>query len=146
MMRLHKLVSGEKKTSFADEFPSHGILNELEFILENHPNDITKEYGLSLINVLLGNFDDAFRQLESALKKKPDDSALNRHMAEILMIRQDYHQAIQHLEKAFEHDNLDYKSYALLIMLYYRIGDHDQATKGLNKLEKIVTRLEVSIV
>ena len=57
------MAGAKSKLLLNRDFGPFGILGDLREVIGYHPNEITKKYGLSLIHILLEEYDEAINNL-----------------------------------------------------------------------------------
>jgi serine/threonine-protein kinase len=102
--------------------------------IELNPSYVTAHhwYGCDFL-MLLGRFDEAFREMETASRLDPLSSAINESVAYLLLVTRRYDEA---LEKQLELQELDpfyYKCYTGMGRIYIQQGLYSQAIEMLSK-------------
>ena len=122
---------------------SNNLLNNLQNIIQSHPNNTAQNFGMSVIHLIEGDPDKMINCLELIIKENPNISLLHRRIAEVFINKDDYRQAIIHLENALKADEEDLTAKVWLGLSYFEIGNTKKAGAILRELKEYIFHLNV---
>lgn len=131
----------EQKFSIKQIADSDTYLENLYTVIDSHPDDNAKSFGLSVIFLLAQNYDLALRSLEFLIEKNPKEALPHRRSAEIFMFRREYSKAIDSLEQAIKLCPEDAISSIWLSLSYYKTGEIEKGEANLEEFEKCIFQL-----
>lgn len=120
---------------------SSNYLNNLQQVIQSHPNQTAKKFGLSVIHLLKSDYDETIDYLKSLIKEFPNVSLFYRRIGEVYIVRKDYKKAISYFEKAIEVNSEDLTSVTWLSLSYFAAGECEKGLAKLKTLEDHVTIL-----
>ena len=106
-------------------------VDELEFILDQQPENFDAYYDLARVYFDLGNYDSAIENLENVLEFKQDNEWIYYYLAEAYQANDEIDKAISNFLKAIATNNkfsIPYKKVAILFMAR---GDYEDAVEYL---------------
>lgn len=69
---------------------SSNLLQNLQNIIQSHPNNTAQNFGMSVIHLIEGEPDKMINCLELIIKENPNISLLHRRIAEVFINKDDY--------------------------------------------------------
>lgn len=122
---------------------SSNYLSNLQQVIQSHPNQTAKNFGLSVIYLLKSDYDKTINYLKSLIQEFPDVPLFHRRMGEVYIVRKEYKKAIPYFEKAIEIDSGDLTSITWLSLSYFVTGECEKGLAKLKALEDHITILAV---
>ena len=143
---IEQRTTTELKSDFSIECAclSSNLLKNLRNIIQSHPSSTAQNFGMSIIHLIEGDADKMVICLESIIKENPNVSLLHRRIAEFFIDKNDYQQAIIHLENALEADKEDLTAKVWLSLSYFEIGNTKKAGAILRELKDYTFHLNVA--
>jgi tetratricopeptide (TPR) repeat protein len=120
------------------------IIQALKHPLELVPDEAERHFGLALLQMLLGNFNEAINSLDSALNADPHHMAALTLLGEMRFKFGDYAQAVTILEQIVSREPNNLTAIAWLCMSYHSLGFKDRAMNKQNLLQNIIPHLVVN--
>jgi lipopolysaccharide biosynthesis regulator YciM len=120
------------------------MIEELEVSLESVPDDAERHYGLALIKIMRGKFQEATKSLETAVEAKPEHVRALWLLGEIHMKLGQYEKGAEALEAVVRHEPGNLTAITWLSLAYHSLNKRSQATKVQSILETIAPDLIVS--
>lgn len=123
---------------------SSNFLKNLQAVIQSHPDETARNFGMSIIYLLDEEHDKALEYLESIAQKNPNISLIQLRIAEIFIYRNDYRTAITYLEKVLELDNEDLTAKFWLCLSYYMLGEAEKAKFSTKSLKESIFLLQMT--
>jgi predicted Zn-dependent protease len=123
---------------------SSNLLKNLRNIIQSHPSCTAQNFGMSIIHLIEGDPDNMVNCLELVIKENPNISLLHRRIAEVFIDKNDYQQAIVHLENALQADKEDLTAKVWLSLSYFETGNMKKARAILRELKEYTFHLNVT--
>src|ERR1044072_73173 len=141
-----KQTTTELRSDFSIECAcsSSNLLKNLRNIIQTHPSSAAQNFGMSIIHLIEGDADKMANCLESIIKENPNISLLHRRIAEVFIDKNDYQQAIIHLENALEADKEDLTAKVWLSLSYFETRNTKKAGAILRELKDYTFHLNVA--
>ena len=114
---------------------SHNLINNLRSVIESHPDEIAKNFGMAVIHLIYDNYDKMLACLEFVAQQYPDISLIQKRIAEIHIHRNNFQEAIPYLEKVLELEGGDMTAKIWLTLSYYATGNEKKAKSSLKCLK-----------
>lgn len=133
-----QIESAEEKTnvfSIESACKSHNLIKNLRFVIESHPDETAKNFGMSIMHLIYDNYDKMLACLEFIAQQHPDIPLIQRRIAEIHIHRNDFHAAIPFLEKVLELEEEDMTAKVWLSLSYFVTGNEKKAKSNLKCLK-----------
>jgi tetratricopeptide (TPR) repeat protein len=120
------------------------MIEELEVSLESVPDDAERNYGLALVKIMRGKFQEAVIRLEQAVEAKPEHIRALWLLGEIRIKMGQYDKGAEALEVVLKHDPGNLTAITWLTLAYHSLNKRSQATQIQSILETIAPDLMVS--
>jgi tetratricopeptide (TPR) repeat protein len=98
------------------------MLEDLENLLPLVPQDAERFYGLALIQMMRGRFNEGIRSLEKAVKANPLYAPASYFLGDMYLKLGKCEEAITELEKAVKRNPSDLNALLWLSLAYRRLG------------------------
>lgn len=98
------------------------MLEDLENLLPLVPQDAERFYGLALVQMMRGRFDEGIRSLEEAVKANPLYAPASYLLGDMYLRLGKCKEAITELEKAVKRNPSDLNALLWLSLAYRRLG------------------------
>ncbi|HEX8564640.1 MAG TPA: tetratricopeptide repeat protein [Pyrinomonadaceae bacterium] len=102
-----------------------GILD----VVNTHPDEASREFGSASINIMLNDYDAALEHMKNVIAMKPNVSFYYRRLAEILVLQDEWKEALPHLERVMELESQDTAAANLLLATYQKTENREKAKK-----------------
>lgn len=122
------------------------MIEELEVSVGLIQDDSERHYGLALIQIMRGKFQEAVKSLGKAVEAKPEHIRALWLLGEIHMKLGQYEKGAEALEAVVRHEPGNLTAITWLSLAYYSLNKRSQATKVQSILETIAPDLLVSRV
>lgn len=99
------------------------MLEDLERLLPLVPSDAERFYGLALVQMMQGRFDEGITSLEKAVKANPLYAPASYLLGDIYLRVGKCEEAITELEKAVKRNPSDLSALMWLSLAYRRLGE-----------------------
>ena len=106
-------------------------IDELEYILEEEPDNYDAYYDLAKIHFEFGNYDSAIENLENVLEYKKDNEFIYYYLAEAYQANDEIDKAISNFLKAIATNNKFPLAYKKVAILFMARGDFEDAIEYL---------------
>lgn len=123
---------------------SNKLLKNLQEVVQSHQSEIASNFGMSIIYLIEDENDKILTCLNFLIKECPEIPLLHRRVAEVFIRKDDYKQAIPHLEKAIKLDSEDLTAKVWLSLSYFKIGEQKKALLSLEDLKTHIFVLHVT--
>jgi predicted Zn-dependent protease len=123
---------------------SNKLLKNLREVVQSHQSEIASNFGMSIIHLIEDENDKILTCLNFLIKECPEISLLHRRLAEVFIRKDDYKQAIPHLEKAIKLDSEDLTAKVWLSLSYFKVGEQKKALMSLEDLKSHIFVLHVT--
>ncbi len=120
------------------------MIEELEVSLEFVQDDAERHYGLALIKIMRGKFQEAIKSLEQAVGAKPEHIRALWLLGEIHIKMGQYEKGAEALEAVLRQDPSNLTAITWLTLAYHSMNKRSQATQVQSILETIAPDLMVS--
>jgi tetratricopeptide (TPR) repeat protein len=120
------------------------MIEELEVSLGSVPDDAERHYGLALIKIMRGKFQEAVKSLEQAAELKPEHIRALWLLGEIRIKMGQYEKGAEALEAVLRQDPGNLTAITWLTLAYHSLNKRSQATQIQSILETIAPDLMVS--
>ena len=120
------------------------MIEELEVCLESVPDDAERNYGLALIRIMRGKFQEAVKSLEQAAEAKPEHIRSLWLLGEMRIKMGQYEKGAEALEAVLRQDPGNLTAITWLTLAYHSMNKRHQATQIQSILETIAPDLMVS--
>lgn len=125
---------------------SYSYLTNLQEIVETHPNELARNFGMAIISSLDERNEESLQQLELLAEVNPNIPLVHQRIAEFCIALGRYEQAIVHLEKVIELENQNLTARFWLCLLYHLTNKTKQAKSSLDILKKLVYGIRVKFI
>lgn len=122
------------------------MLKDLERLLPLVPSEAERFYGLALVQMMLGRFDDGIMSLEKAVEADPLFAPASYLLGDIYLRTGKCEEAIEELEKAVKRNPGDLNALLWLSLAYYRLGEKGKAMVQSSILQSIAPDLVSEIL
>ena len=122
------------------------MIEELEVSLGLVPDDAERHYGLALVKIMRGKFQEALRNLEQAAEAKPEHTRSLWLLGEMHIKMGQYEKGAEALEAVLRQDPGNLTAITWLTLAYHSMNKRHQATQVQSILESIAPDLVVSRV
>lgn len=122
------------------------MIEELEVCLKSVSDDAERNYGLALIKIMRGKFQEGVKSLEQAVAAKPDHLGALWLLGEIHIKMGRYEKGAEALEAVLRQDPSNLTAITWLTLAYHTMNKRSQATQIQSILETIAPDLIVSRV
>jgi predicted Zn-dependent protease len=114
---------------------SNKLLKNLREVIQSHQSEIASNFGMSIIHLIEDENDKILTCLNFLINECPEISLLHRRLAEVFIRKDNYKQAIPHLEKAIKLDGEDLTAKVWLSLSYFKVGEQKKALLSLEDLK-----------
>lgn len=114
---------------------SNNFLRNLQYVIESHPDESAKNWGMSILHLLNDNYDKMLACLKFIAVQHPNIALIQRRIAEFYIHRNNYQAAIPYLEKTLELSEEDMTAKIWLNLSYYATGNEKKAKSCLKSLK-----------
>jgi len=121
--------------SLEETCKSSNLIKNLREVIESHPDEIAKNFGLAIMHLIYDNYDKMLNCLEFVAEQYPNIPLIQRRIAEIYIHRNNFQAAIPYLEKVLELEEEDMTAKIWLSLSYYAIGNEKKAKSNLKCLK-----------
>jgi tetratricopeptide (TPR) repeat protein len=122
------------------------MLEDLERLLPLVPSEAERYYGLALVQMMLGRFDEGIRSLESAVKADPLFAPASYLLGDMYLRTGKCEEATEELEKAVRRNTSDLNAIMWLSLAYRRLGDKGKEMVQHSILQSIAPDLVEEII
>jgi lipopolysaccharide biosynthesis regulator YciM len=122
------------------------MIEELEVTLESVPDDAERQYGMALIKIMRGKFQEAIKNLEKAVEANPAHIRALWILGEIHIKLGQYEKGAEALESVVRQQPENLTAITWLALAYHSLNKRSQATKVQSVLETLAPDLMVSRV
>lgn len=122
------------------------MIEELEVSVGLIQDESERHYGLALIQIMRGKFQEAVKSLDKAVEAKPEHIRALWLLGEIYMKLGQYEKGAEALEAVVKHEPGNLTAITWLSLAYHSLNKRSQATKAQSILETIAPDLIVSRV
>jgi tetratricopeptide (TPR) repeat protein len=122
------------------------MIEELEVSVGLIQDESERYYGLALIQIMRGKFQEAVKSLDKAVEAKPEHIRALWLLGEIYMKLGQYEKGAEALEAVVKHEPGNLTAITWLSLAYHSLNKRSQATKAQSILETIAPDLIVSRV
>jgi lipopolysaccharide biosynthesis regulator YciM len=120
------------------------MIEELEVSLGLVSDDAERHYGLALVKIMRGKFQEAVQSLEQAVEAKPEHVRALWLLGEIRIKTGQYEKGAEALEAVLRQDPGNLTAITWLTLAYHSMNKRQQATQIQSILETIAPDLMVS--
>ena len=137
-----------KKREFSLEkaCQSTNYLANLQDVIQTHPCESARVFGMSIINSFAEENEKSLQQLELLVEKNPNIALLHQRIAEFYIDFEKYEKAAFHLEKIIELEKQDLTARFWLCLIYYLLGETKKAKETFKYLKEFVYRIRVKTI
>lgn len=121
---------------------SNKLLKNLREVVQSHQSEIASNFGMSIIYLIEDEHDKIPACLNFLIKEYPEVPLIHRRLGEVFIRKDDYKQAIPHLEKAIKLDSEDLTAKVWLSLSYFKVGEQKKATSSLEDLKSHIFVLQ----
>lgn len=122
---------------------SNKLLKNLREVIQSHQSEIASKFGMSIIHLIEDEHEEIPDCLNFLINECPEVSLIHRRLGEVFIRKDDYKQAIPHLEKAIKLDSEDLTAKVWLSLSYFKVGEQKKALSSLEDLKGHVFVLHV---
>jgi len=123
---------------------SNKLLKNLSEVIQSHQSEIASNFGMSIIHLIEDEHDEIPTCLNFLIKECPEVSLIHRRLGEVFIRKDDYKQAIPHLEKAVKLDSEDLTAKVWLSLSYFKVGEQKKALSSLEDLKSHIFVLQAT--
>jgi predicted Zn-dependent protease len=114
---------------------SNKLLKNLREVVQSHQSEIASKFGMSIIHLIEDEPDKIPDCLNFLIEEYPEVPLIHRRLGEVFIRKDDYKQAIPHLEQAVKLDDEDLTAKVWLGLSYFKIGEQKKAASSLEDLK-----------
>jgi tetratricopeptide (TPR) repeat protein len=121
------------------------MLEELEHPLNLVPDEAERNYGLALIKVMLGRFNEAVKSLSAALEANPRHKLALSLLGDLQFKMGNYKEAAASLEKLVDQEPDNLSAITWLCLAYHCLGDKGKALAKQSLLQNVAPDLVTAL-
>jgi tetratricopeptide (TPR) repeat protein len=133
----------EMEFSLEKACQSTKYLTNLEEIIQTHPCESARTFGMSIISLFDEKNEESLRHLELLAEGNPNIILIHQRIAEFCIDFGKYEKAVVHLEKVVELEKQDLTAQFWLCLIYHTLGKTGKARKSFEYLKEFVYRIRV---
>lgn len=122
---------------------SPNFVKNLSDIIETHPDENARNFGMSIIHLLSRNYNETLKYLEFLTETHPNISLLHRRIGEVYISQDKFETAAAHLEEALKLEK-DFTVLFWLGLIHNKLGNENKANICFDVLKDDVFFLHAS--
>lgn len=122
------------------------MLEEIQNSLKLVPDEAERYYGLALLEIMLGRFNDAIANLDRAIQTSPDHIPALSLLGELHLKLGDHKKAATFLEQVVSHEPENMTAITWLCLAYHCLGYKGKAMAQQSILQSIAPDLMVTVL